>query len=194
MHPPNTSEVFHLYSLNSRPLILLPYHISYHIHISLPHIRTGTSNVSCKTLAHSRCKSLALTRGLIAPVTLFPLATFLLHSAPSVPDSFKPHPKYLNSKICSKRVLYTLTPHTNLSSPFSIITLLLPALIFPSPSTYLNKSSNHLPQFLLQLTTYKRPDNLHSLPSSSNFIPLLPSPSSPPSSLDPCIHLTAKGT
>ena len=32
--------------------------------VSLPYIRTGTSNVSFKNLAYSRCKSLALTRDL----------------------------------------------------------------------------------------------------------------------------------
>ena len=62
---------------------------SYHNIVSLPYIRTRTSNVSCKTLVHSSCKSRALTRDLMAPATLLSLATFLLHSAPSVPDSSK---------------------------------------------------------------------------------------------------------
>ena len=61
-------------------------------------------NVSCKTLAHSSCKPLALTRDLMAPATLLTLATFLLHSARSVHDSSKTHPKHSNSETCSKRI------------------------------------------------------------------------------------------
>ena len=42
------------------PLILILYII-----VSLPYVRTGTSNDSCKTVAHSSYKPLALTRDLI---------------------------------------------------------------------------------------------------------------------------------
>ena len=76
----------------------------FHNIVSLPYIKTGTSNVSCKTLVHSSCKSLALTRDQMAPAYLLPLVTFLPNSAASVPYSFKTHPKYLNSEMCSKRI------------------------------------------------------------------------------------------
>ena len=44
-------------------------------------------------LAHSSCKSLALTRDLMAPATLLPLTTFLQHTASSVTGSPSTHPQ-----------------------------------------------------------------------------------------------------
>ena len=84
-----------------------------HIIVSLPYIRTGTSNDPCKTLAHSCCKLLALTRYIIAPASLLPLPTFLLLFASSVSDSSRTHPKYLNSETCSKSIPSTQTSHYN---------------------------------------------------------------------------------
>ena len=66
------------------PALIVDLSFSIHSIVSLPYIRTGISNVSCKTQAHSICKSLTLTRDLMAPATFLPLTTFLLHSAPSV--------------------------------------------------------------------------------------------------------------
>ena len=113
---PSKPQVVHLYSPNPRALLLLPYHC-----LSI-YLKKGSSNDSCKLLA--------LTRDLIAPSTLLPLATFLLHSASSVSDSSKTHPKYLNSKTCSKHIPSTQTSLYNPSSPPNIITLLLPVLTF----------------------------------------------------------------
>ena len=112
----------------------------------------------------------------------------------SVPDSSKTHPRYLNSKPCFNLILSTQTSHYNLSSPFSTITLVLPALSF-RPLT-LHPSTKH-PTIALRsssdsphknkLSAYNRSGNLHSFPSS-------PSPSLSPSSLHPYIHLKSKGT
>ena len=52
---------------------------SFHIIVSLPYRRTGTSNVSCKTLVHLSYNVLALTRDLIAFATLHPFTTTLRH-------------------------------------------------------------------------------------------------------------------
>ena len=130
-------------------------------------------------LAHSNCKSLALIRSLMAPVTLLILATFLLHSVPSIPDLSKTHPKYLNSETCSKQIPFTWISYSNHSSPFSTITLFLPPLNF---SPLLLYTSTNYPTFILRSSSntphrsfaYKRPGNLYSLPSSQNLIPLLP--------------------
>ena len=110
IHSPDilqTSEVVHLYSPNplSSSLII----------ILLPYIRTDTSNDSFKTPAHSSYKPLTLARVLIAPGTLFPLATFLQHSASSVPDSLKTYLKYLNSETCSNRIPSMQTSHSKTS-------------------------------------------------------------------------------
>ena len=72
--------------------LILNLSLSFHNIVSLPYIRRGTSNVSCKTLAHSSCKSLALTRDLMAPQTLLPFTTFLLHS--TLPRLYQIHPKH----------------------------------------------------------------------------------------------------
>ena len=130
-------------------------------------------------LAHSSCKSLVLTRDLMAPATLFLLATFLLHSAASVPNSSKYKiPRHaLNES-------YLHESHTLIaSSLFSTITLFLPGLTFSSLS--LHTSANH-PTIALRSSfysphrtnssAYKKPGNLHSLPSSTNLTPLLPIP------------------
>ena len=129
-------------------------------------------------LANSSCKYLALTRDLMAPVTLLTLTTFLLHSAPSVSDSSKTCQKYLNSKTCSKRITSTRTSHSN-----HITTLLLPTLTF-SPlllhtSTNrhtINLSSSFDSPHRKKSSEYKRPGNLLSLSSSRNLTPLLPIP------------------
>ena len=80
----------------------------FHIIVSPPHIRRSPSDVSCKTLIHSSCKLLVLTRDLISLATVLPLITFLRHSAISVPDSSKTHPKYLNSDTCYNRTITLL--------------------------------------------------------------------------------------
>ena len=88
---------------------------SFHIIVSMPYIGTNTS-----------CKSLALTKDLIAPATLLLLPTFLQPSTLSILQSSKTHPKHLNSDTCSDRTPSTLASH---SCPFSTTTLLLPGLI-----------------------------------------------------------------
>ena len=75
---------------------ILDLSFSLHIIISLSYVKTGTNNDSCKTLAHSSCKLLALNRALIVPATLLSLATFLLHSA-SLPHMYPIHPKHIPS-------------------------------------------------------------------------------------------------
>ena len=118
-----------------------------HIIVSLLYVRTGTSNDSC-------CRLLALTRDLIAPATFLPLATFLLHSASSIPDSSKTHPNYLNSERCSKRIPSTQTSHSNVSSPPNTKNLDLTCIDFhTSYPTHLSKASHHRPQVSLRLTT-----------------------------------------
>ena len=57
---PNKHLRFSIYTA-----LILNLSFSFHIIASLAYIRTGTSNDSCKTLAHSSCKLLALTRDLI---------------------------------------------------------------------------------------------------------------------------------
>ena len=128
------------------------------------------------------CKSIALTSDLMGPATLLPLTTFLLYSAPSVPDSSKAHLKYLNAEMCSKQIPSTWTSHSNPSSPFSTITLLLSTLSFsPLLHTSANyptiapRSSSNLPH-RTKSCAYKRPGNLHSPPSSRNLTPFLPIP------------------
>ena len=93
-----TSELVHLYSSNPRPLLLTTIHKNRHQH---------------RTLPHSSCRFLALTKDLIATATLLPLPTFLLHSSSFVPDSSKTHPKYLNHETCSKRIPSTQTSHSD---------------------------------------------------------------------------------
>ena len=122
-------------------------------------------------LLHSSCKSLALNRDLMAPTTLLPLSTFILHSALSVPNSFKTHPKYFHTETGSKRILSTQTSYSNPSSPFSTITLLLSALTFRPlllhtstnrPTNALRSSSDSLHK--TKSSAHKRPGNLHSPP------------------------------
>ena len=119
----------------SKPLrfSILDLSFSLYIIVALPHVRTGTSNDSCKTLVQSSCKLVALTRDLITTATLLPFATFLLHSTSSVPDSSKTHHNYLNSETCSKCIPFMQTSHSNPSSLLNTITLLLPALTFRPP-------------------------------------------------------------
>ena len=96
IHSPDTqqtSEVVHPLNPNPRPLLIL------------------TSNDSCKTVAHSNCKLLVLTRDLTATATLLPLSTFPLQSSSFELDSSETHPKYLNSETCSKHI-HLRKPHT----------------------------------------------------------------------------------
>ena len=65
-----------------------------HIIISLPCRRTGMSNASCSTLAHTSCRLLAFPRDLIASGTFLPLSTFLQHCTMSLINLKRP--KYLN--------------------------------------------------------------------------------------------------
>ena len=103
-------------------------------------------------LAHSSCKPLALTKDLIAPAFLLQLATFLQHTASSLPDSSKMQHKYLNSDTHSNHFPSTRTSDSNPSSQFSNITFILPASTFrplllhtstKSPTTALRSSSTH---------------------------------------------------
>ena len=122
----------------------------------------------------------------MAPTTPLPLASFLLHSTPSIPDSSKTHSKYLNSQTCSKQISCTWTSHSSRSSQFITITLLLPALTF---SPILLHTSTNRPTITIRSSSksphrtkssaYKRSGNLYSLPSSTNLTPLLPIPISP---------------
>ena len=63
-------------------VLILNISSSFHNIFSLPY---KSSYKQC-FMQYSSCKSLALTWDLMAPTTLLPLATFLLHSASSVPD------------------------------------------------------------------------------------------------------------
>ena len=116
---------------------------SFHNIVSLPYVRTGTSKVSCKNLAHSSCKPLTLTRDLIAPLILLPLSAFLRHSASSEPDSSRTHPKYLSSDTCYSGIPSTRMAHSSPSSRFNTITLLLPELTFRPSLLHTNKTFHH---------------------------------------------------
>ena len=113
-------------------------------------------------------------RDWMAPTTLLPLATFLLHSASSVPNLSLRHA--LNK-------FHLREPHIPIPL-FSTITLLLHALSF-SP-LLLHTSTNH-PTITLRSSSkssaYKRLGN-----------PILQKAHSPPSSLHPYINWKAKGT
>ena len=81
----------------------------------------------------------------MAPATLLPLATFLLHSPPSVPDSSKTNPKYLNS---------TKISYSNYSSSFSTTILLLPGVTFRFLLLHTStKTTHHCPCVILKLAT-----------------------------------------
>ena len=113
---------------------------SFPLITSLPYIRAGKSNDPCKTLVHLICKLLPLTRNLIAHATLLPLTTFLRHSVSSVPDSYRKHPKYLNSITWSYSIPSTQTSHSTPSSPQLALTCIDFQLSSP---THLNKTSRH---------------------------------------------------
>ena len=166
---------------------------SIHIIVSLPYIRIGTSKVSCKSLAHQSCKPLALTRDLLTPDTLLPLAAFLLHSTSSVPDLSRAHPKYLNSThvLATSYLRESHTPvpplHSTSSPCFYLHWLsdLFPYTSTKLPTTAL-RSSSDLPH-KTNSSPYKSPGNPNSLLSfPSSFLPT--------SLLHPYMHLTGKGT
>ena len=109
------------------------------------------------------CKSLTLARGLMTPATL-PLATFLLDSALSVPDSSKPHLKYLNSETYTKQIPSARTSHSNPSS-IQYHHLPLTCIDFQtSSSTHLKKISHYHRQVFLRFVTQK--------PSHSLLLPI----------------------
>ena len=111
----------------------------------------------------------------MASATLLPLATFLLHSAPSVPDSSKTPQIFEFHDIYVNLTLQSLLPfqYHHLSLPCINFSVLFytpqqtPTVTFrsPSDSPHTTKSS-----------AYKRPGNLHPLLSPRNLTPLLPIP------------------
>ena len=121
---------------------------------------------------------LSFTRDLKAQARFLPLATFLRHSPPSVPESSTIQIKCLNSDL-TPVASYLQEP------PISIP----PAHLTPSPPPYLHwlsdsyshipqrptiafRSSSDLPQ-KNKLSAYKRPSNPPSLPSSPNLNSIL---------------------
>ena len=126
-------------------------------------------------LAYSSCKSLALTRDLMAPATLLPIATFLLHFAPSVPALYKIYPKYLNWETYSKRILSTWTSHSNPSSPFSTRSpysfldwlSVLSFYTFQQIAPFIPASSKTFPKYLNSETYSKQISSMWT--SHSNF-------------------------
>ena len=68
----------------------------------------------------------------MAPATLLPLATFLLHSVSFVLGSSKIKSKYLSSDTCSYRTPPTPTIHSIPSSQFNTINLISSALTLRS--------------------------------------------------------------
>ena len=125
-------------------------------------------------LAHSSCKSLVLTRDLMAP------ATFLLHFAPSVPALPKIYPNYLNWETYSKQILSTWTSHSNPSSPFSTRSpysfldwlSILSFYTFQQIAPFIPASSKTFPKYLNSETYSKQISSMWA--SHSNFFsPLL---------------------
>ena len=181
--------------------LILDLSFSFHNIVSLPYIRVDTNNVSCKTLAYSRCKLLTLIRDLMAPRQP---SSHLPPSYYTLSHLYLIHPKhlkYLNSETCSNLICLPKI-HSNPSSPFSTITLLLTALTFKSlllyistkhPTTVLRSSS-----YLLHKTissVYKRLDNLFSLLTPPEILlSSFPFPFIPLSSLHPYIYWRVKGT
>ena len=112
-------------------------------------------------------QTLALTRDLTAPATFLQLTTFQRHSASSVPDSSKTHPKYLNSDTCSNHIPSTEISYSNPSSSPNTITLLLPASTF---RPFLLHTSTKSPTITLRFcsesphktksSAYKRPSKM----------------------------------
>ena len=108
-------------------VLILILSFSFHIIASLPYIRTGISYVYWKTLAHSSYRPLALTRDIIATAILLLLATSLRHCL--ICNWFR----WYTPRVFEFQPMLQLLPihnHSNPSSPFSTITLLLPALNF----------------------------------------------------------------
>ena len=97
------------------------------ITVSLPYIRIGTNNVSCKTVYTLQLQTFSINRDLTTPSTFLSFTTFQRHSASSVPDSYKAQAEYLNTNTYSSHIP---SPQTSSSSPFNAITLLLFALAF----------------------------------------------------------------
>ena len=85
--PPENTFINPFVTLHICTALIIELSFSFHIIVSIVYIRTGTSNISCKTLAHSSCRLLTLTRDLITPATFLPLVTFLWYCCSSVPDS-----------------------------------------------------------------------------------------------------------
>ena len=157
----------------SKPLFLKHFFtISIHLFRGLPterllaHSPTYTLlAMTHSTLTLSSCKFQALTRDLIAFVSFIPPLFFLtiFHNY----TWFIQHiSQLLNSETSSNYISYTKTSHTNHSSPLNTIPLIL-ASTFRSFS---NISQQNLPPLPIHHTkpAYKKPSNLHSLPSSKN--------------------------
>ena len=86
-----------IYSLfHTKTLYQCVHYFVYSPYTSLLYIKTGKRN-----LPNSNCILLAFASDLIASTTILPLATFLRHSAPYVPESSNTYFKHLNSETCS---------------------------------------------------------------------------------------------
>ena len=111
------------------------------------------------------------------------LATFLWHSAPSLPDLSTTHPKYIGYETCSNHVQSRKISHTDPSSPPNTITLLLTPLTFRT--LLLHTSAQH------SITTFSsfsdsKPDHQHT---KRPAIPMLsPSLKISPSFFPPHFH------
>ena len=115
-------------------------------------------------LTHSTVKLLSFTRDLIKSQTFLPLSTFL-------------HSRHLyliqltlitNSEMCSYYILSTMASSSNPSSHNNIL-----FAYFNKISYHRSRSSSNSPHST-RSSAYKRPCNLHSLPSSENLTPILP--------------------
>ena len=103
----------------------------------------------------------------MATATHLPFATYLRHSATSVPDSSKALPKYLNSNTCSNRA--PSTP-TRISTPIS------PPLLIPARSSFVltfrpQRNASPSPSGLPS-TRHTKPSHLHARGRQSPLSPL----------------------
>ena len=120
-----------MYYSNPRSFLFLPYHRLTTIH------KNRHKQSLMKDPSTLKLQTPSITRDLLAPDSLLPLAAFLLHSASSVPDSSRTHPKYLNSTHI-QATSYIRESHTSVP-PFR-------------PLLHTNKSSHHCSQVFLRLT------------------------------------------
>ena len=132
-----TSEVVHLYSPHPRSLFLLPYHC----------LTTLYNNRHEQSLMQDpstlKLQTPSINHGPNSNCNPPPLATFLRHSALSVPDSSKTQLKYLNYDICFNSIPSKLTVQSLLSLQHHYFALTYTD--FQTSSTHLNKTFHHFP-------------------------------------------------